>query len=50
MAGGIIPEEDRSLLIDKGVYAIMGPGTDTRGIAETIKNAIDERNQKVSAG
>jgi methylmalonyl-CoA mutase C-terminal domain/subunit len=48
MAGGIIPEEDRAKLLEKGVYAIMGPGTDTRGIAETIKKAVEEKNQKVT--
>lgn len=47
MAGGIIPEEDRVKLLEKGVYAIMGPGTDTRGIAEMIKKAVEGRNQKV---
>ncbi|MFH1515098.1 MAG: cobalamin B12-binding domain-containing protein [bacterium] len=46
--GGIIPEEDRQKLFKMGVYSIMGPGTDTRDIAETIKKAVSERDSKVA--
>lgn len=38
--GGIIPESDIPGLIDKGVYAVYGPGTDTQTIAAEITQAI----------
>jgi len=46
MGGGIIPEEDQEELLKIGVAAIMGPGTDTRDIAEVIKEAIARRDSK----
>lgn len=49
LGGGIIPEEDRTKLLDAGVYSIMGPGTDTREIARIIQDAVKERGQKVAS-
>jgi len=46
MVGGIIPEEDKKKLKNEGVFEVMGPGTDTREIAEIIKRAISEREIK----
>ena len=48
MVGGIIPEEDQKKLRDAGVYEVMGPGTDTREIAEVIKQAISNRATKTT--
>jgi len=48
MVGGIIPEEDQKKLRDAGVYEVMGPGTDTREIAEVIKRAISNRATKTT--
>ncbi len=38
--GGIIPENDIPDLLEKGVYAVYGPGTDTQTVAADIKNAV----------
>jgi len=37
MAGGIIPGEDSAKLKDMGVYEVMGPGTSTEAIVESIR-------------
>ena len=42
--GGIIPKEDIPPLIDKGVYAIYGPGTDTQTVSEEIIQAVSLKN------
>jgi methylmalonyl-CoA mutase C-terminal domain/subunit len=44
MAGGIIPIEDEKKLLEMGVKAIMGPGTDTRDIAKAIEDAVAQRD------
>lgn len=36
--GGIIPEEDVPLLLEKGVQAVYGPGTPTSQIVEEIRS------------
>ena len=46
VAGGIIPEDDRTALQQMGVRAIFGPGTTTTEIVEFIRNAVAERDQK----
>ncbi len=38
--GGIIPKDDIPGLIEKGVYAVYGPGTNTQIVAEDIKKAV----------
>ncbi|MGI6740303.1 MAG: cobalamin B12-binding domain-containing protein [Brevefilum sp.] len=38
--GGIIPQDDVPVLIEKGVFAVYGPGTDTHLVAEEIKKAV----------
>ena len=45
VAGGIIPEDDRSALEEMGVKAVFGPGTSTSQIADFIRSAIRERGQ-----
>jgi len=40
--GGIIPEDDVPGLMEKGVYAVYGPGTDTQVVAEEIKAALSQ--------
>jgi methylmalonyl-CoA mutase C-terminal domain/subunit len=42
--GGIIPEADIPALLDKGVYAVYGPGTDTQTVAAEIKAALNPSN------
>lgn len=43
VAGGIIPEEDRTALLDMGVQGVFGPGTSTTEIVEFIHAARAER-------
>src|SRR5687767_11889232 len=43
MAGGIIPEDDAAKLREKGVRSVMGPGTTTQEIIETVKQLAEER-------
>lgn len=35
--GGIIPDEDKKALIDKGINAVFGPGTNLKDIIETVR-------------
>jgi methylmalonyl-CoA mutase C-terminal domain/subunit len=46
LAGGIIPEEDHSVLQQMGVKGIFGPGTPTNEIADFIKKATAEKKAK----
>lgn len=41
-AGGIIPEADIPGLLDAGVYAVYGPGTNTQKVCDDIKVAIQK--------
>ena len=43
VAGGIIPEEDRATLQEKGIKAIFGPGTSTQEIVKFIQAAMEEK-------
>ena len=43
VAGGIIPEEDRQPLLDKGVSALFGPGASTQDIVTYIEQATAGR-------
>ena len=38
--GGIIPKDDIPPLLEKGVYAVYGPGTDTQTVSEEIIRAV----------
>ncbi len=42
--GGIIPKDDIPKLMDKGVYAVYGPGTDTQTVAEEISQAVNTQS------
>lgn len=44
VVGGIIPEEDRQLLLDLGITAIFTPGTPTNRIVEFIQSKMKERS------
>jgi len=44
IAGGIIPEEDAEVLLEKGWNMIFGPGTPTSEIADVIEAAMVEKN------
>lgn len=39
--GGIVPKEDIPNLLSQGVYAVYGPGTDTRHVIEDINQAVN---------
>jgi methylmalonyl-CoA mutase C-terminal domain/subunit len=41
--GGIIPAEDMEELVGMGVDRLFGPGSDTREIAEYIREAVTAR-------
>jgi methylmalonyl-CoA mutase C-terminal domain/subunit len=43
LAGGIIPDEDVSVLNEMGVRGIFGPGTSTGDIVEFIEEEIGKR-------
>jgi len=38
--GGIIPQTDIPSLLEKGVYAVYGPGTNTQAVVEDIHQAV----------
>lgn len=38
--GGIIPEEDVAVLLEKGVAAVYGPGTPTTKVIEDIQKSV----------
>ena len=42
--GGIIPQEDIPPLLEKGVYAVYGPGTDTQTVSNEIFQAVSPKN------
>lgn len=50
MAGGIIPEDDVPELLDAGIASVMGPGTPTDSIIETIRTLVAQRDQAPSGG
>jgi methylmalonyl-CoA mutase C-terminal domain/subunit len=43
IAGGIIPDEDRTALEEMGVAVVFGPGTPTSEIADFIRGAVGDR-------
>tara|TARA_B100000949_G_C13954558_1_gene314353 strand:+ start:123 stop:533 length:411 start_codon:yes stop_codon:yes gene_type:complete len=43
VAGGIIPEDDRSTMTEMGVKVVFGPGTPTTEISDFIRAAVAER-------
>jgi len=43
IGGGIIPEEDIPLLMDKGVGAVFGPGISIKTIADFIKKQVAKK-------
>lgn len=49
LSGGIIPEEDREILLHAGIDAIFGPGTSTQVIVAFIRESIDEKRRRKGA-
>ena len=45
--GGIIPEDDLEKLLQMGVGQLFNPGTPTQAIADYIKEAIANRENKI---
>ena len=45
MVGGIIPVKDIDYLKSLGVYAVMGPGSDTRLITRTFTEAVQQKRK-----
>ncbi len=43
--GGIIPEDDIPELLEKGVHAVYGPGTDTQQVVKDIQQAIPTQSK-----
>ena len=46
VAGGIIPEEDRSALERMGVRGVFGPGTPTTEIGQFIRKVVAQREEE----
>lgn len=42
--GGIVPEDDIPDLLEKGVYAVYGPGTDTQQVVKEINQSVDQQS------
>ena len=42
--GGIVPEDDVPALLNKGVYAVYGPGTDTQQVVEEINQSVNPQS------
>jgi len=40
LVGGIIPEDDRPLLLAMGVSSVFGPGTPTTEIVKTVRSTL----------
>ena len=47
MVGGIIPVRDMEFLKSLGAYAVMGPGSDTRVITQTVLDAVRHKRGQV---
>lgn len=45
VVGGIIPVKDLDYLKSLGVYAVMGPGSDTRLITQTVTEAVQQKRK-----
>lgn len=41
--GGIIPKEDIPGLLERGIHAVYGPGTDTQTVVEEIRQAVSQK-------
>jgi len=43
--GGIVPDEDRSALVDAGVAGVLGPGAPTDEVVAGIRDAVAARGR-----
>ena len=50
VAGGIIPEQDRTALLEMGVVAVFGPGSRTSDIADALRQAVAARRRGAARG
>ena len=50
VAGGIIPEEDRQILLGMGITGVFGPGTPTHEIVEFVQATVQKNRRSDSAG
>ncbi|MCH7786357.1 MAG: cobalamin B12-binding domain-containing protein [Chloroflexi bacterium] len=48
LAGGIIPEDDRTALEEMGIKGVFGPGTKTSDIIEFIREAVSEADKALA--
>ena len=50
LAGGIIPEQDRTALLEMGVVAVFGPGSMLATITEAMRKAAESRRRAQRRG
>ena len=48
VAGGIIPEEDREILMEIGLTGVFGPGSSMSEISEFIQEATNRHRRSIS--
>ena len=48
VVGGIIPVKDIDYLKSLGIYAVMGPGSDTRLITQTVTEAVQQKRKRAN--
>jgi methylmalonyl-CoA mutase C-terminal domain/subunit len=48
-AGGIIPDDDRSVLAEAGVAAVFTPGAPLAEITTWLEDALDRRERQLTA-
>ncbi|MEM1377474.1 MAG: methylmalonyl-CoA mutase [Pseudomonadota bacterium] len=46
ICGGVIPQQDYDFLLENGVEAVFGPGTDVLKAAESLLDILDERERR----
>ncbi|MEO1746657.1 MAG: methylmalonyl-CoA mutase family protein, partial [Pseudomonadota bacterium] len=46
ICGGVIPQQDYEFLLENGVEAVFGPGTDVLKAAESLLDILDERERR----
>ena len=50
VAGGIIPEHDRTALLEMGVVAVFGPGSRSDEIAQTLRETVASHRRGAALG
>ena len=49
LVGGIVPESDRTALLEAGVVAVFGPGTSTGDVLEAMRETVASRRRAARA-